>query len=138
MNKRWYYIGDMNLREGGAFIQEGDWPDYCDVVQVTPCINLGGPDNWYWIESGAVYLGDAQHVQSALECCDTASNAPQWERGYAMLCYQGMDTDSRTIVQIGAKRGDCDSWQWDDTLEPDYTLRGNTSLQRYVKREYLA
>lgn len=138
MNKRWHYIGDRNICEGGAYIQEGDWPDYCNAVQVTPCTDAGGPDNWYWIESGTVYLGNAQHLASALEYCDDSPNAPQWMQGYTMLQYMGMDTDSRVIVQIGAKRGDCDSWRWDDTLEPEYVLRGNTSLRRYVKREYLA
>lgn len=139
MIKRWHYIGDVNLEHGGAFIQEGDWPDYCNAVQVTPCCDAGGPDNWYWIESGTVYMGNAQHVQSALECTDTANNAPQWRKGYAMMCYGGIDYDTwrgRTIVQIGAKRGDC-GHGWDDTLEPDYVLRGNASLRRFVRREFL-
>lgn len=141
MSKRWHYMGDVNLCEGGAFIQEGDRPDYCNAVQVTPCSDAGGPDNWYWIESGTVYLGNAQHVQSALKCCDTASDAPQWEQGYAVLLYAGIDCDSwqgRRIVQIGAKRGDCDSWQWDTDTQCDIVLRGNTSLRRYVRREYLS
>lgn len=137
MNKRWHYIGDVNLEHGGAFIQEGDWPDYCNAVQVTPCSDAGGPENWYWIESGTVYMGNAVHVQSALECCNESPDAAQWRKGYAVLQYMGIDCDTRIIVQIGAKRDDCDSWQWDDTLEPDYVLRGNASLRRYVKREYM-
>jgi len=137
MSKRWHYIGDVNLEHGGAFIREGDWPDYCNAVQVTPCSDAGGPDNWYWIESGTVYLGNPQHVQSALECTNTASDAPQWRRGYAVLCYMGMDYDTRIIVQIGAKRGDCDSWRWDSDVQADVVLRGNTSLKRYVRWEFL-
>ena len=137
--KRWHYIGDVNLEHGGAFIREGDWPDYCDAVQVTPCSDAGGPDNWYWIESGTIYLGNPQHVQSALECCDESADAPQWRIGYAVLSYMGMNEyqPGRTIVQIGAKRGDCDSWRWDDEIEPDIVLRSNVSLRRFVRREYL-
>ena len=148
MSKRWHYIGDVNLEHGGVFIQEGDYPDYCNAVRVTPCSDAGGPENWYRIESGTVYMGDAQHMVSALECCDESADAPQWRKGYAMMCYMAMDvgrvTNSGcyagpdTIVQIGAKRGDYDSWRWDDEREPDYVLRGNTSLRRYVKREFMA
>jgi len=137
MSKRWHYIGDVNLEHGGAFIREGDWPDYCDAVQVTPCSDAGGPENWYWIESGTVYMGNTQHVQSALKCTDTASNAPQWRKGYAVLDYMGMDCDARIIVQIGAKRGDC-RHGWDSDVQADIVLRGNASLKRYVNREYLA
>lgn len=138
MAKRWHYIGDVNLEHGGAFIQEGDWPDYCNAVQVTPCSDAGGPNNWYWIESGTVYLGNPEHVARALECCDESADAPQWRKGDAMLGYMGMDRDSCVIVQIGAKRGDCDSCQWDTDTECDYVLRGNSSLRRYVRREHLA
>lgn len=138
MNKRWHYIGDMDLRYGGSFIREGDYPDYCDAVDVTPCSDAGGPDNWYWIESGSVYLGNPEHVARALECCDESPRASQWRKGYAVLRYMGMDNDSRVIVQIGKTRGDCDSWQWNDETECDIILRGNTSLRRYVRREYLA
>lgn len=132
MNKRWHYIGDRNLENGGAFIRAGDWHDYCDAVQVTPCSDAGGPDNWYWIERGSVYLGNAQHVQSALECCDVADNAPQWLQGHAVLQYMGMDADSRVIVQIGKVAGDV-SPGWDTDTQCDIVLHGNTNLRRYVE-----
>ena len=139
MAKRWHYIGDRNLCEGGAFIREGDYSDYCEAVQVTPCSNAGGPSNLFWIESGTVYLGNPSHVQSALECCGDIETAKQWRKGYAVLRYMGMDRDREDVIRIGKDESEyADSWRFDiESVKPNIILRGNASLMRFVRREYL-
>jgi hypothetical protein len=139
MAKRWHYIGDINLEEGGAFIREGDYPDYCDAVQVTPCSDAaGGPSNLFWIESGTVYLGNPDHVARALECCGDTESTTQWRKGYAVLRYMGMDRDHKDVIRIGKDESEYAQPGFDcDNVKPDIILRGNASLMRFVRREYL-
>ena len=141
MAKHWHYLGDVNLEHGGAYFRESDWSDHVDCVQVTPCSDAGGPDNLFWVESGTIYLGNPEHVTSALESCGWGA-LPDWlNQAQALLGYMGMDCDAwdgRRIVQIGKAADPQDSWRgWDDETQPDKVLRGNASLRRYVRREYM-
>lgn len=143
MAKRWHYIGDINIEYGGTYIQESGYLDHAYYVDTVPCSDCGGPNNLFWIEKGSVYLGNPSHVARALECMghEKGDKVSLIETAYAVFRYMGGDCDIRRIIQIG--KGDADSYYRDYGFrgfaypEVDEYLRGNVSLKRYVRREWL-
>jgi hypothetical protein len=138
MAKRWKYSGDINLEYGGLFWREDGADDYVLAVQVTPCSDAGGPNNLYWVEVGSIYLPeDEKRRKSALDCIGVTSDKPKRaELVEAFLAYNGLDVDydGRHVVQIGKPekaRHDFGSVSVTDQL------RGNASLTRFVRRNFL-
>lgn len=140
-NARWNYCGDMNLECGGYYWQEDGAYDYVLAVQVTPCSDCGGPVNLFWIEKGSIYLGDKARQDNSLSVIDLEpQEATRADYVQAALAYYGIERDTwngMSVVQIGRDQAPQDSWQWGGTGSVDYQLRGNASLERFVRREFL-
>jgi hypothetical protein len=138
MAKRWKYSGDINLEYGGLFWREDGADDYVLAVQVTPCSEAGGPDNLYWVEVGSIYLPeDEERRKRALDCIGAASDKPKRaELVYAFLAYHGIeaDCDGRHVVQIGKPEKARNDF---GTVSVTDQLRGNASLKRFVRRNFL-
>jgi len=146
MRKRWHYNGDVNLEYGGFWWREDGADDYVLAVRVTPCSDAGGPDNLFHVERGSIYLPqDAAGRATRLSVCgyiDPPDANPATARTLyvdAAIAYGGIERDTyrgETVVQVGAKLDDCaEVGGWQPT--PDVILRGNASLRRYIKREFL-
>lgn len=138
-NRRWNYVGDVSIREGGYYWREDNAEDYVLCVEVIPCSIAGGPDNLFWVHDGLIYLGDAERQDKALDCIglthETANRATIVD---ACMNYQGMEHDADYIVQIG--KGEAgryypgfDMPSADDIVQ----LRANASLRRYIRMEHL-
>lgn len=55
----WFYTGDRNLAEGGAYIRmtpEERKAGYANCVRVTPCADAGGQSNAWWVEALVIIL----------------------------------------------------------------------------------
>jgi hypothetical protein len=131
--REWNYSGDINLEYGGLFWREDGADDYVCAVEVTPCSEAGGPNNAWWVEEGTIYLPtDQDKRKRALDCIganvETATRAELVE---ACRAYAGIERDRSVTLCIGKLE---DSRE---RVSPDVTLRGNASLERYVKREFL-
>ena len=141
MAKRWNYCGDVNIEHGGYFWKEDGADDYVLCVRVTPCSDAGGPGNMFWIEQGSVYLpADEAKRKSALSCCgwDNVDKPSRATLVDAFMAYQGIEPDcyaGSTTVRIGPKQ-EC-RFEWNPKMEIDVQLRGNASLERYVRKEFL-
>jgi hypothetical protein len=133
---RWKYSGDVNIEHGGLFWREDGADDYVLAVCVSPCSDAGGPTNMFWIEVGSIYMPtDPDKRKRALDCIGASSDNPtRDELVHAFHAYSGIDADDRRTVQIGKpERG---SHEWGG-FEVTDQLRGNTSLARFVRREFL-
>lgn len=139
--KRWNYSGDINVEEGGFYWKEDGADDYVLAVRVTPCADAGGPSNLFWIESGSVYLGDKVKQDSSLSIIGVEpGEATRRDYVEAALAYGGVEPDyynGRLVVQIGKPQEASDSWQWGGAGDVDVQLRGNASLARYIRAEFL-
>jgi hypothetical protein len=139
MAKRWHYSGDNNLENGGLFWREDGADDYVCAVQVTPCTDAGGPDNLFWIEVGSIYLPkDEAKRKSALSYIGSSPDScTREELVYAFQAYFGIERDcwnGSNVVQIGkAQEGRREF----GALEVTHKLRGNASLERFVRRSFL-
>lgn len=138
---KWNYNGDLNIHEGGYYWREDGSEDYVCAVRVTPCSDAGGPDNLFRVEAGTVYIGgsserDVQRRASALACIgiDAPEEAQRRDIVEGLMAYGGMDDREETVVRIG-KPQEQESGGWSPL--PDVILRGNASLRRYIKREFL-
>lgn len=138
---KWNYNGDINLRYGGFWWKEDDADDYVLAVRVTPCSDAGGPDNLYHIEQGSIYMPiDAAKRHSALQACgyekeETPSRSMLVD---AFIAYHGIERDAfngETVIQIGKHKEDTKREGW--SPEPDVILRGNASLERYIRENFL-
>lgn len=141
MAKRWNYSGDINVEYGGYWWKEDGADDYVLAVRLTPCSDAGGPSNLFWIESGSIYLGDKARQDSALSVIGVdPCDATRRDYVEASLAYYGIEQDSwrgQCVIQIGKPDEAQDSWQWGGTKDVDYQLRGNASLARFIRREFL-
>lgn len=156
MAKRWHYSGDINLEYGGVFIDMSDWTnDYATAIRVQPCSDAGLQDNAWWIEELTIIKPRTeQELKSVLDSCSwtidpedgsligcggdvmAAPNTKQFNLIIAEACvgYGLYDRENSTSIQIGP----VDDWHDGETLEVDEKLRGNVSLERYVRRNYLS
>lgn len=140
----WHYSGDVNLEHGGVFYDLSNWSHgYASAYRVVPCSDAGGPDNEFWIEELTVNRQfGRKEITQALDCIgmqgtkyEALTRARQAHVLFdALLSYGRYDQMNSRRVRIGKEP---DKWslkpQWDNT-EPDIILRGNTSLDRYVRR----
>lgn len=150
------YSGDRNLEQGGYFFSTGAEElryGYSSVVRVTPCADAGGPDNCFWVETYTVSLperDETQKLDNALQHLgQTHADLKKLTKHQrfallvdACLSYGYADPDDlfsmklpqSQIVRIGPRD---ELWTGHDDFTPNTTLRGNTSLRRWVKRTYL-
>jgi hypothetical protein len=153
---RYKYCGDINLDHGGYYFRAPEWKyGYADVVRVTPCSDAGGQQNAWWIERLTVNAPDndddlrqvlavigmtldpkGRIIEEGRPHDAVARNSTVYVSCIVDACiaYGRYDIDSSTTVQIG-KIADWDGAR--EPVEPDVTLRAGTSLERYVRREYL-
>ena len=139
MAKRWNYCGDVSICHGGLYWQDSGDSDYVNAVKVTPCSDAGGPDNLFWIEKGTIYMpaDKADYVLSIVG--ETKETAKPLDYVLAFDAYHGIESDlygTHLVVQIG-KTQDEPGRGWGAEREPDYILRGNASLRKFVRREFL-
>lgn len=157
MAKRWNYSGDINLEHGGLFWREPEegFTDYVEAVEVIPVSDMGGPDNEWLILRGSIYMPREKYGW-ALETCGYKLAASgksllayasdpipvASKQGLAVLvnafrAYYGIDEPSKYGVRIG-KTEPQNNWRGGyDAMGIDYELRGNSSLLRFVRREFL-
>jgi hypothetical protein len=137
---KWNFNGDINLEYGGFFWREDGADDYVRAVRITPCSDAGGPDNLFHVEQGSIYMPlDAAKRKSALSVCgyENEANPSRSMLVDSFMAYHGIDRDSMNgeqVVRIGkAQELARDGWN----PEPDFVLRGNSSLERFVKGQFL-
>lgn len=154
--KRFKYCGDINIEHGGYFYSAAEWKHgYAEAVRVVPCSDAGAQDNCYWIEELTVLIPDSnEKLLDVLKVCgwsvdgngniyDSHSNTDIADRGTAAyraavidacIAHGAYDQDSSTCVSIGKPDPE---YRGREPIEPDTVLRANTSLERYVRRNYL-
>lgn len=140
-----HYSGDVNIEYGGVFYSLDNVKyDYVDAVRVTPCSDVGAPDNQFWIECLTVNLQrDPVELQRVLDVFGWTVE----EHGGnihllvdAHIAYGAYDVDSSECVQIGAKPDPFHNGHG-DPVHVDKVLRANASLERYARKiakEYCA
>jgi len=158
----WKYTGDRNIEYGGMFYFEDGpdlSPDYMQVVRVTPASDGGGMDNRYLIEVGSCYMpnDDIARMNSAANVvgCTIRDDksmddngvatyefqSPEWRLRMldAWMAYWGQDgavTDSY-VVQVGREKPDPNKrFEFLDNVEPDYVLRSNVNLRRWIENNF--
>ena len=139
-NKRWNYCGDINLECGGFYWQESGHLDHVYAVEVIPASDMGGPDNLFLVQhDGSIFIGDdTAKIKSALECCGWIADTSKATRAdivLAMNAYRGIEDGVCDWIAIGPIEND----YYSGFAMPEITvqLRGNASLERFVRREYL-
>ena len=138
---RWHRFGDVDMTQGGGFYCFDNWPYSVNIIRVTPCSDAGGPDNQFWVESGSIFMERGPHeLRSARECIglddDAWNKLTRAQRRHALteaaLAYYGIESSSaKWTVQIGAKPDPNHSSSF-TPLIPDYVLRANRSLEKYI------
>lgn len=157
---KWFYTGDMNIECGGMFVFDDGpdlSPDYLRIVSVTPASDGGGMDNRFLIERGNVYMpnDDLKRMRSTADTCgyklDDNKNlidgldsvhefqSPTWRLLMldAWNAYHGIDSPDSWVVQVGTEKPDPNRRaEFLDNQEPDYILRRNVNLKRWIEREF--
>ena len=144
---RWFYTGDVNIENGGYFYRlDGFENGYSDVVRVTPCSDGGGPSHMWWIEALTVNgIDDVTRIKDGLNCigADLDDYTKAQQRHVivdALLAYGYSDPancwpqSSSETVEIGKQ---CQFDSPSELVVPTVKLRGGSSLERYVRREFL-
>lgn len=153
---RWQYTGDIDIRCGGMFYLDENDHDFIRVIKVTPASDCGGMDNRYLIEDGSIYMPDddiKRMRETADICgCKLADNkdlltaggtlpfqSPEWRQIMlaAWDAYHGIDGATPHVVQLGREMPDTmRRANFLDDAEPDFKLRSNVNLYRWIKREF--
>jgi hypothetical protein len=157
MASNWKYRGDLNIEYGGYFYNDegpDSMPDYIEMVRVTPASDGGGPDNLFLIEKGSVYIpvDRPATLKSAADCCgwtydataatllvdgvEHAFQSPVWREWMldALLSYHGQDGADSYVVRVG--KADKDARGFLADREPDFVLRSNVKLKRWIENEF--
>lgn len=142
---RWKYCGDMNPENGGFWWREDSPKDssYVYAVEVIPLSDLGGPDCAFIVDGGSIHIGnDAEMIAEFHQIigfepeAGTLKSEIRRATVEGARAYRGIESDSKTIVQIG-KLSQYDPEYPHGFNGPDTVLRGNSSLARYIRREFL-
>jgi hypothetical protein len=155
------YSGDINVEHGGVWykLNRKDWDSYgyCSAIRVTPCSDGGAQDNAWWVEELTVLKPEKEsELKSILETCgwfidpetgdivstyraDTVAKkgtaAFRWAIADSCVGYGRYDIINSETVQIGKKpEGKRPYWE---QAEPSIILRANSSLERYVRNNFL-
>ena len=136
--KRWHYFGDVNIEYGGLYIQQSGYADHVFAVEVIAGSDLGFADCQFIVNRGSIFIGhDKNWIEIALQCCgQSLADKPDWKQiALAVHAYRGMDIDGKNTYQIGKLTNhDPDMAQ---EFNPDYQLRGGSSLRRFIRTEFL-
>jgi hypothetical protein len=156
---KWKYMGDINLEHGGAFfrLDSRNWDEYGygEAVRVTPCSDAGGQDNAYWIEDITIIKPEPKELPgilsgyswtidpedgSIIDCSGriiAKARTAAFRLAIAEACtsYGRYDINRSETIQIGK---DSPFYDGREPVRPDRILRANTSLERFVRREFLA
>ncbi len=142
MTKKWRYEGDVNLECGGTFYKNDlkNWieNDYVEVVAVAPCSDAGGPDNCFWIERNTVIrkkdtvsvFGFSWDEDLLISSSGDVLDNPELVLQEACFAYGSYDREHCEMIQIGKS-------EKVEGFNPDYVLRGNCTLENYVKQKFL-
>jgi hypothetical protein len=159
MASNWKYTGDRNIEYGGMFYNDegpDSMPDYIEVVTVTPASDGGGPDNVFLIERGSIYMpnDDLARMRRTASICgltlddDKAMDdngtaryefqSPAWRARMldAWRAYHGIDGPDTWVVRVGPRDKDTDDSGWLSQHEPDFKLRSNVNLKRWIEDEF--
>ena len=150
---RWTYSGDINLENGGMFVDYSTWNDgYVNVVEVTDLDSATGFVGAFMIEEKTINvagmpLRNAERLNSALDCCGASmldngdiddngtiirKNTAAYRRCivYALNAYSGGDVGRGDIVQTDRTQPtEFQGW----TAE---RIRSN-GLRAYVRKQFL-
>jgi hypothetical protein len=139
--RKFFYSGDAHVEHGGCWYALDTWKwNYVDCVVVTPCSDAGGPSNCWWIETLTVNIPeDAAKVHDAMHSCgwlpqnlDKLSPAEMRHAIFDACKNYGLyDKVSGHMVRIGGP--DQFYKGREGEFNPDKVLRGNSSLDRYVR-----
>lgn len=141
----WKYSGDVNVKEGGMWINDEGDEDFVRVVEITPCSEAGGPDNLFYITRGSIYMPtDEARRKAALETIGWYDeNGDEAHKRACLIdafrAYHGIDADAmggEIVIRVGPE--DKDFWDgkgWNP--KPDRILRANVNLKNYIEREFL-
>lgn len=137
MDLDWHYDGDVNIREGGFYWRNDAYDEnQVHVVQVVPSKDSGGPDNLFRLLVGIVDMSGYERRATALSMAGlNAESAARWEVVSAFVAVHGVEPDEDYFIRIG--KPDPYHVARGDDPEPDVILRSNTSLRKWVTREYL-
>jgi hypothetical protein len=164
MASNWKYTGDKNIECGGMFYNDegpDSMPDYIEVVIVTPASDGGGVDNVFYVERGSIYMpnDDLKRMRNTADICgwtlDEGKNlrvpsysgesdtvlefqSPEWRARMldAWLAYHGIDGPDSWVVRVGPRDKDTDDSGWLSQHEPDFKLRSNVNLKRWIENEF--
>ena len=116
--------------------------DYIQAVKVTCCNEADGPDNLWLVESGTYPV--SMKGYGGKENIDSMSLDQLQGLVYALDGYYGVQQQSmngESYVQVGAKRRGGKDGGLGSTVESDYIyiyiLRGNMSLDKFIREEFL-
>lgn len=152
---KWVYHGDRNIENGGMFFKDEGDEDFILVVDVTPASDGGGPDNLFLVEVGSVFMPTAlEKVRAAASVCgyeiaddksmsdhsgDTFEfQSPEWRMRMldAWKAYHGVERDSTWIVRVGKPDKYARPGSFLANMEPDFILRSNVNLAKFIKGEF--
>jgi hypothetical protein len=150
---KWHYIGDGFVDADGMWISLDGWDyGYATAIRVTPCSDVGGPYNEYWIDRLCVSLPEegGKKWDDMVRSCGADEELDDTEEPcldgeerqlFIVECcvsYGYYDVEWSHVLRIG-KESDC-SAGW-DRLEPDITVRGSsshdTTIRRLAKKQWL-
>jgi hypothetical protein len=155
------YSGDINVEHGGTWYKlnrkEWDSYGYCSAIRVTPCSDGGAQENAWWIEELTVIKPEKDsELKSILDTCgwiidsesgdivstyraDTVAKkgtaAFRWAIAESCVGYGKYDIINSETVQIG-KKAEFNGYRHEHA-EPSTVLRANTSLERYIRKNWL-
>lgn len=140
----WKYHGDMNPECGGFWWKPDEWghTDFVFAVEVVPLSALGGPRCAFIVNKGTIYIGDKREMIA--EFHKVVGFNPKGKSTDEIMAatvsgayaYRGIGRDYSEVVQIG-KLSLHDPEYPHGFNGPDTVLRGNSSLARYIRREFL-
>ena len=136
----WTNFGDVNVEHGQLWIKNAfsdSTEDFAECVRIFSASEFGGPDNVYVIERGSIYipLDDAEKVKSALDVIGKSLSCATWiDLALAFEAYHGIELDAwggREVVSVGKPEDAKES------VDVDKVLRGNASIRKYLRENYL-
>lgn len=141
----WHYSGDKNPDYGGFWYKLDNWGfGFADFVRIAPCSDAGGPDNWYWVETGTIHgLDDAIKAADAIKTCgyqDLIKESSTARKKHllidAYMSYGHYDIDINLLVQIGKEIDPyySENGGFDLSRGPDVVLRGDARIGNYVRK----
>lgn len=134
----WHYLGDVNIRHGGFYWRnDAVHEDSVHVVKVIPYRDADGPDNLFRIKVGLLEIPEEPKVTEALAFIGlTRENTQREDVIAALVSFYGIDDDEDYVLRIGTPDPHWEGRE-ENNPQPEVILRSNTSLRKWITREYL-